>query len=479
MPLLYVNDLAAARIWRWIPRSTSASDAIDRLLARQGSNGSFGLWSAGGDDAWLDAYVTDFLTRAREKGFAVPDVLFKLALDRIRNSSSTPTSRKRTAAAISPTALYVLARNGAAPIGDLRYLADTKLDNLATPIAKAQLAAALGWSATARRAERVYARRRSKPRAKSRCSSSAGSTTARRCAMPRRWFRWASAKAARRGRPSRRRSQRVERRGADALHLDAGECLAGAGRARAREGNAGARCRRRDRQGRALPQLQGGEMAGKPVKITNTGEAPVQAVVSVSARRSRRSPRRPTASRSSALLHARRQAGRSVQGQAERPLRGGAEDHRAASRNSATSWCRLSAGRLRDRQSAAGLVGRHRHADWIEDGEEPENTEFRDDRFTAAFDRASDDKAVFTVAYVVRAVSPGQIRAAAGLCRGHVQPLALRPHRHRVGRGARRNERDASSLPCPGSPSGEAGDPGIHAIDPPPRRRGWPGQARG
>ncbi len=46
--------------------------------------------------------------------------------------------------------------------------------------------------------------------------------------------------------------------------------------------------------------------------------------------------------------------------------------------------------------------------DWIEDGEEPENTEFRDDRFTAAIDRASDDNSVFTVAYVVRAVSPGK-----------------------------------------------------------------------
>jgi hypothetical protein len=45
---------------------------------------------------------------------------------------------------------------------------------------------------------------------------------------------------------------------------------------------------------------------------------------------------------------------------------------------------------------------------WIEDGEEPENTEFRDDRFTAAIDRAADDKSIFTVAYVVRAVSPGK-----------------------------------------------------------------------
>jgi uncharacterized protein YfaS (alpha-2-macroglobulin family) len=46
--------------------------------------------------------------------------------------------------------------------------------------------------------------------------------------------------------------------------------------------------------------------------------------------------------------------------------------------------------------------------DWIEDGEEAENTEFRDDRFSASFERGSDDAAVFTVAYIVRAVSPGR-----------------------------------------------------------------------
>ena len=55
------------------------------MLARQDSNGAFGLWSVGGDDIWLDAYVTDFLTRARERGFAVPQLAFNLALDRLRN----------------------------------------------------------------------------------------------------------------------------------------------------------------------------------------------------------------------------------------------------------------------------------------------------------------------------------------------------------------------------------------------------------
>jgi uncharacterized protein YfaS (alpha-2-macroglobulin family) len=46
--------------------------------------------------------------------------------------------------------------------------------------------------------------------------------------------------------------------------------------------------------------------------------------------------------------------------------------------------------------------------DWIEDAEEPVHSEFRDDRFGAAFARARDDSPVFTVAYIVRAVSPGK-----------------------------------------------------------------------
>src|SRR4029078_3755536 len=157
MPLLYVNELAAgAKLTQDEHLDQRIRDAIERLLARQGSNGSFGLWSAGGDDAWLDAYVTDFLTRAREKGFAVPDVLFKNALDRIRNSVVNANEPEKDGGRDLAYGLYVLARNGAAPIGDLRYLADTKLSNLATPIAKSQLAAALALVGDRARAERVY-----------------------------------------------------------------------------------------------------------------------------------------------------------------------------------------------------------------------------------------------------------------------------------------------------------------------------------
>src|SRR3982751_5660992 len=157
MPLLYVNELAVgAHLAMDTEVDQRIRDAIERLLARQGSNGSFGLWSAGGDDAWLDAYVTDFLTRAREKGFVVPDVLFKTALDRIRNSVVNGNEPEKDGGRDLAYGLYVLARNGAAPIGDLRYLADTKLSNLATPIAKSQLAAALALVGDRNRAERVY-----------------------------------------------------------------------------------------------------------------------------------------------------------------------------------------------------------------------------------------------------------------------------------------------------------------------------------
>ena len=71
---------------------------------------------------------------------------------------------------------------------------------------------------------------------------------------------------------------------------------------------------------------------------------------------------------------------------------------------------------------------------WIADAADPVNSEFRDDRFTAAFDRKEDSPPVFTVAYVVRAVSPGHLRAAAGTRRGHVPAGSLRPHRDRHGR---------------------------------------------
>ena len=108
MPLLYVNRLASIEDLGLDPDIDGrVKQAIDRELSRQGSNGAFGLWTAdsGDDDAWLDAYVTDFLTRARERNFAVPQLAFNSALDQLRNTVVNAPSRARTSRAARLCAL--------------------------------------------------------------------------------------------------------------------------------------------------------------------------------------------------------------------------------------------------------------------------------------------------------------------------------------------------------------------------------------
>ena len=75
MPLLYVNRLASIEHLGIDPDLDGRiKQAIERELSRQSASGAFGMWSADSndDDPWLDAFVADFLTRARERNFAVP-----------------------------------------------------------------------------------------------------------------------------------------------------------------------------------------------------------------------------------------------------------------------------------------------------------------------------------------------------------------------------------------------------------------------
>ncbi len=160
MPLLYANRLASLENLGVDPDLDGrVKQAIERELSRQGANGAFGLWAAdsGDDDPWLDAFVTEFLTRARERNFAVPQGAFDQALDRLRNTVvNAPEPNKDSAQSVA-YALYVLARNGRPVIGDLRYLSDAKLDVFATPLAKAQLGAALAMLGDRARAGKVFA----------------------------------------------------------------------------------------------------------------------------------------------------------------------------------------------------------------------------------------------------------------------------------------------------------------------------------
>ena len=127
-------------------------------MTRQNSSGAFGLWAVDndGDDLWLDAFVTDFLTRARERSFAVPAQAFDSALDHLRNEVVNAADPGEGAGEPLAYALYVLARNGRPVVGDLRYLADAKLAVFKTPMAQAQIAAALAMLGDRARAGKVF-----------------------------------------------------------------------------------------------------------------------------------------------------------------------------------------------------------------------------------------------------------------------------------------------------------------------------------
>ena len=160
LPLLYFDEVArvmdlegAADIQKRI------DEAVVEILANQAASGGFGLWGAYDGDFWLDAYVTDFLSRARAQGYAVPDLAFRNALANLRNQvnySPDFSAETNGGGEALAYALMVLAREGAAAVGDLRYYADVKGDDFATPIAQAQLAAALASYGDQARADAMF-----------------------------------------------------------------------------------------------------------------------------------------------------------------------------------------------------------------------------------------------------------------------------------------------------------------------------------
>jgi uncharacterized protein YfaS (alpha-2-macroglobulin family) len=155
LPLLYFNELAEkARIGGDQGVRDRIEKAIDRLSELQSSGGGFGLWGPG-DDLWLTAFVTDFLTRAKEKGFAVRPEVYNGALDRLKNIVNNAAEFQSGGEDLA-YALYALTRAGRGVLGDLRYYADTKLDNFSTALARAQLGAALAMLGDRERAATAF-----------------------------------------------------------------------------------------------------------------------------------------------------------------------------------------------------------------------------------------------------------------------------------------------------------------------------------
>ncbi|MHA3977664.1 alpha-2-macroglobulin family protein [Halovulum sp. GXIMD14794] len=156
LPLLYYDRLAGALdLESLAPLETRLQKAIETVLGRQARDGGFGMWYASSENLWLDAYVTDFLSRARASGHDVPEQAFEAALDNLSNQVNAASDFEEGGEGIA-YALLVLAREGAASIGDLRYYADARAEAFATPLALAQLGAALASYGDPGRADAMF-----------------------------------------------------------------------------------------------------------------------------------------------------------------------------------------------------------------------------------------------------------------------------------------------------------------------------------
>jgi uncharacterized protein YfaS (alpha-2-macroglobulin family) len=164
MPLLYSSQIAslAGRKTPGDLRNT-IQEAISTILNRQGSDGAIGLWRIGDREAtpWLGAYAVDFLFRAKAAGYVVPDAALDKAYDALEefaireNTYSTgydfdvyeskwnPDTKQLLLDRSVAYAAYVLAKAGRMDASRLRYLHDDRLNRMVSPMSRAQLGAAL------------------------------------------------------------------------------------------------------------------------------------------------------------------------------------------------------------------------------------------------------------------------------------------------------------------------------------------------
>ena len=165
-PLLYAGEVSKDPRLRGV--AAKLSQVVSQLLDRQSLDGAFGLWRVGDGEAdpWLGAYATDFLIEAQKRGIAVPQDAIDRALTAMRqvsrpdgwssasyrltypdwwagnkDASKAATDRMRSRA--SAYALYVMAKAGHGDLARLRWWHDVQMKAEPSPLARAQVAAGL------------------------------------------------------------------------------------------------------------------------------------------------------------------------------------------------------------------------------------------------------------------------------------------------------------------------------------------------
>ncbi|HYB10134.1 MAG TPA: alpha-2-macroglobulin, partial [Alphaproteobacteria bacterium] len=177
-PLLYFNEVAATssvKQDKTIPERVQ--QAIYRVLDMQRPSGDFGLWGTRGEPAypWLSVFAIDFLYEAKKSGYVVPQAalargvawLTLTSSGRARDESdfddSNPGNQSKLAAwkawheaRIRAYAFYVLAKMNAVNLGDLRYFHDNGLAAIDSALGYGQVGAALAMAGDRARASHAF-----------------------------------------------------------------------------------------------------------------------------------------------------------------------------------------------------------------------------------------------------------------------------------------------------------------------------------
>ena len=145
LPLLYVDELSppgASRQAEDPELHGRIQEAVRRVLSRQRSDGSFGLWSARDrEDPWISAYALDFLDRARAAGFEVDARSLRRSrfyISHLLHSSRMSVEEAEAAA----YGLAALARSNLVEPGSVRHFVNTYLERVWSGLGRAQLALA-------------------------------------------------------------------------------------------------------------------------------------------------------------------------------------------------------------------------------------------------------------------------------------------------------------------------------------------------
>ena len=450
LPLLYAdalgaggNEASAAREAR-----VAVQDAVATLLSRQSAEGAFGLWRVGDASAtpWLGAYVVDFLARAQREGVTVPAAALDRALDALEDIAAGETWRlygwdtevvpwpwqddtqERRAERAAAYAAWVLAREGRADRSRLRYLHDERLAAIASPLARAQIGAALATIGDRARAESALAaaeealgQRVGTDYYQSPLRDLAGVLAlAAEADQPERVARLADALQNALPDPDRMTTQEK------AFALLAARALAGDGEAPEIELEGAIE--------RLGPRRLQPDTAGEGAAVVNRGAAPLWVTHRIHGETVAAPP--AVAERIGVDKAFYDLAGRGLGGGDVQELRRGDRivivlDLRPSERRTVPAIVvdLLPPGLEIEAvltPEDAGSEGAYR---WLGGVAWTDVAEARDDRFVAALDLEGGEPE--RLAYLVRAVTPGAFRAAGRRGRRHVPAGRVRPHRHR------------------------------------------------